>query len=135
GGGAGMKGERVRANGGRRAPLHIPGVPRRGIFWPRLIPPGELPRRAVLVRLVLAFVLAIALWAGVSAEQDPVRSVTYPAVPIKVRSARGYSPVNSLPTATVRAEGLASALQDARMPTAFVDATHIHGGSKAERVQ
>src|SRR5207248_1389464 len=98
-------------------------------------PASELPRRGVLIRLVLALVLATALWAGVSAGQDPVRLVTYPAVPIKVRSAPGYSPVNSLPAATIRVEGLASDLQDAPRPTAFVDATPTHGTSRAARVQ
>jgi YbbR domain-containing protein len=87
----------------------------------------------VVVRLVLALVLATALWVGVSAGQDPVRVVTYSAVPIKVRSAPGYSLVNSLPAATIRVQGLSSDLQDAPRPTAFVDATH--GPSRAERVQ
>ena len=97
-----MNPEHARANGGRRLPLRVPGVPGRGTLWPRLIPASELPRRGVLIRLVLALVLATALWAGVSSGQDPVRLVTYPAMPIKVRSAPGYSPVNSLPAATIR---------------------------------
>src|SRR5437764_13467908 len=117
-----MTAEHARANGGRRLPLRVPGVPGRGTLWPRLIPASELPRRAVLVRLVLALVLATALWVGVSAEQNPVRSVSYRAVAIAVRSARGYSLVNSLPTATIRVQGLSSDLQDAAAPRAFVDA-------------
>jgi YbbR domain-containing protein len=123
----------ARANCGRHLPLRIPGVTGRGPLWPRLLPPSELPRRGVVVRLVLALVLATALWAGVTAQQDPVRLVTYSAVPITVRSARGYSPVTSLPAATIRVQGLSSDLQDAPRPTAFVDATH--GTSRAERVQ
>jgi YbbR domain-containing protein len=123
----------ARADGGRHLPLRVPGVTGRGPLWPRLLPPSELPRRGVVVRLVLALVLATALWVGVSAQQDPVRVVTYSAVPITVRSARGYSPVNSLPAATIRVQGLSSDLQDAPRPTAFVDATH--GTSRAERVQ
>ena len=53
-----MTAEHARANGGRRLPLRVPGVPGRGTLWPRLIPASELPRRGVLVRLVLALVLA-----------------------------------------------------------------------------
>jgi YbbR domain-containing protein len=87
----------------------------------------------VVVRLVLALVMATALWVGVSTEQDPVRSVTYRAVPIAVRSVPGYSLENSLPAATIRVQGLSSDLQDAPRPTAFVDATH--GTSRAMRVQ
>jgi hypothetical protein len=124
---------RAHANGGRRLPLRVPGVAGRRPLWPRLLPPSELPRRGVVVRLVLALVLATALWAGVTAQQDPVRVVTYSAVPITVRSARGYSPVTSLPAATIRVQGLSSDLQDTPRPTAFVDATH--GTSRAERVQ
>ena len=73
---------RAHANGGRRLPLRVPGIAGRRPLWPRLLPPSELPRRGVVVRLVLALVLATALWAGVSAQQDPVRVVTYSAVPI-----------------------------------------------------
>src|SRR5437764_1249735 len=128
-----MKPEPAHANGGRRPPLRIPSVAGRGTLWPRLIPSGELPRRAVLVRLVLALVLATALWVGVTAEQDPVRTVTYRAVPIAVRSAPGYLPMNTLPAATIRVQSLSSDLQDAPRPTAFVDAPH--GSSGATRVQ
>jgi YbbR domain-containing protein len=128
-----MNREHARANGGRRLPLRVPGVAGRGPLWPRLLPPSELPRRGVVVRLVLALLLATALWAEVSAQQDPVRVVTYSAVPITVRSAPGYSPVNSLPAATIRVQGLSSDLQDAPRPMAFVDATH--GTSSAEHVQ
>ena len=128
-----MSREHARANGGRRLPLRVPGVAGRTTFWPRLLPPSELPRRGVVVRLVLALVLATALWVGVSAQQDPVRVVTYSAVPITVQSAAGYSPVNSLPAATIRVEALSSDLQDAPPPMAFVDATH--GTSRAQRVQ
>ena len=77
------------ADGGRHLPLRVPGVAGRGPLWPRLLPPSELPRRGVVVRLVLALVLATALWVGVSDQQDPVRVVKYSAVPITVRSARG----------------------------------------------
>jgi YbbR domain-containing protein len=86
-----------------------------------------------VVRLVTALVVATALWVGVSADQNPVRSVTYRAVPITVRSGPGYSLVNSLPAATIRVQGLSADLQDAPQPTAFVDAAH--GTSRAERVQ
>jgi YbbR domain-containing protein len=128
-----MNREHAHANGGPRLPLRVPGVAGRSPLWPRLLPPSELPRRGVVVRLVTALVVATALWVGVSAEQDPVRSVTYRAVPITVRSAPGYSLVNSLPAATIRVQGLSTDLQDAPRPTAFVDATH--GTSRAERVQ
>lgn len=120
-----MNAFRSRANGGSRPTLHLPGVPRPVPYWSRLIPPGELPPRAVLIRLVLALGLAIALWVRVSADEDPVVTATYKALTPVVTPPNGYYPVQGAPPVTVQAEGLRSNLADAPAPQAYVDLTNV----------
>lgn len=120
-----MNSFRSRTNGGTRPTLHLPGVPRPVPYWARLIPPGELPPRAVLVRLVLALALAIALWVRVSADEDPVVTATYKALAPVVTPPTGYYPVQSAPLVTVQAQGLRSNLADAPAPQAYVDLTNV----------
>lgn len=92
--------------------------------WRAWLPHGEMPRRAVLVRLILALALATGLWVGVSSAEDPVRTVTYSAVPVLVSFPTGYYATKLPPAVTVRVEGLASDLDGALPPTGFVDLTH-----------
>lgn len=115
-----MNTQRTRANGSARPALHLPGVPRPIPYWARLIPPGELPPRAVLVRLVLALALAIVLWVRVSAEEDPAIPRQYDQIPITVNSPPGYYPVQLPASVTVLVVGLTSNLKDAATPSAFV---------------
>ena len=98
--------------------LHLPDVAHRP-YWARLVPPGELPRRAVLIRLVLALGLAAALWVGVSNAQDPAITVSYSNVQVTVVSPPGYYPVQGPPPVTVLLRGLSSNVKDAPRPLAF----------------
>ncbi len=101
-----------------RPALHLPDVAHRP-YWARLVPPGELPRRAVLIRLVLALALAAALWIGVSNAQDPAITVSYSNVQVTVVSPAGYYPVQGPPPVTVVLRGLSSNVKDAPRPLAF----------------
>ena len=104
--------------GGHRPALHLPDVAHRP-YWARLVPPGELPRRAVLIRLVLALGLAAALWIGVSNAQDPAITISYSNVQVTVVSPAGYYPVQGPPPVTVVLRGLSSNVKDAPRPLAF----------------
>ena len=120
-----MKREGAGRGAGTRAALHFPTVPRPVPYWMRLIPPGEFPRRAVVVRLVLAVTLATGLWVIVSSAEDPVRTVTYAAVPVTVLSPAGYYPIQSPPSVTVVVKGLASQLKETPSPSAFANVTSV----------
>lgn len=113
-----MKNDQKTRLEGLRAGLHLPKGPRRAP-WSRLVPPGELPRRAVMIRLILALGLAAVLWIGVSAAQDPVMTVTYPSVQVTVESPKGYYPVQGPPPVTIVVRGLASDMRGAPRPLAF----------------
>ncbi len=125
-----MRQPRAPSDGGTRRPLHLPPVPRPVPYWARLIPPGELPRRAVIVRLVLALVLAIGLWIGVSNSEDPVDTVTYRAVPVTVKNPPGYYPKQQPPRVSVQVRGLRSDVKGMPRPAAFVDLRTVASTAK-----
>ena len=111
------------ADGRRLARLRgrLRGAPLRTVLLPR----GEMPPRAVLIRLALALVLAILLWAHVSDETDPVRTLAYNNVPVRPQLSGSYSLLTNLPTGSIRMEGLQSQVRDAATPRLFVDLTRV----------
>lgn len=120
-----MRQPRSPSDAGSRLTLHLPPVSRTVPYWARLIPPGELPRRAVIVRLVLALVLAIGLWVVVSNGENPVDTVPYHAVPVTVKNPPGYYPKQQPPPVSVQVRGLRSDVKDMPRPVAFVDLRKI----------
>jgi len=90
-----------------------------------LLPRGEAPPRAIVVRLILAFALAAVLWVRVSADSNPVRTLVYGAVSINARTANHYSLLTRLPTGTIHVDALQSQLRDTGTPGLYVDLTHV----------
>jgi len=90
-----------------------------------LLPHGEMPRWAILIRLALALVLATLLWVRVSDETDPVLSFAYTNVLVRPQLSGDYSLLTSLPPGSIRIEGLQSQLRDAAIPRLFVDLTRV----------
>ncbi len=87
-----------------------------------LMPPGGVRVRGVVLRLGLALTLSSLLWAGVSAEQDPLTVRHYDAVAITVKAPHGYYQVTAPPPAQIVVQGLSSNFPaDAPPPFAVVD--------------
>lgn len=95
-----------------------------------LMPPGGVRVRGVVLRLVLALALSAVLWAGVSAQQDPVVVRHYSFVAIGVQAPRGYYQVTAPPPAQIVVQGLASDFPaDTPPPRAVVDLTSASSGA------
>ncbi len=99
-------------------------------------PSGDLPLRGISLRLLLAVFLSTLLWARISADQDPVKTVTYNGVTISVPRVPGYYPVQGPPAATISVQGLASQLPpDLPPPTARVELPRAAPGAYTILVQ
>ena len=112
-----------RDDGGRLAGWYrrLRAIPMRTMLLPR----GEAPPRAVVVRLILAFALAAVLWVRVSADSNPVRTLVYNNVAIDARTANHYSLLTRLPTGTIHVDALQSQSRDSGTPGLYVDLTHV----------
>ncbi len=90
-----------------------------------LLPRGEAPPLAIVVRLILAFALAAVLWVRVSADTDPVRTLVYGNVSITAQTANHYSLLRRLPTGTIHVDALQSQVRDTGAPGLYVDLTRV----------
>ncbi len=125
-----MKASRTRSAAPPGAVLHLPGISRPIPIWSRLIPRTELPRRGIMLRLLLALAMAVGLWVRVSADQDPVLQRTFASVSVQVLPPPNYYPVQGPRPVTIKVEGLSSDLRDAPPPVAIMDLTHVSPSSK-----
>ena len=90
-----------------------------------LLPRGEAPPQAIIVRLILAFALAAVLWVRVSADSNPVRTLVYGNVAINARTANHYSLLTRLPTGMIHVDALESQSRDTGAPGLYIDLTHV----------
>lgn len=93
--------------------------------------------RAVASRLLLAFLLAVALWTYVTAQQNPVRTVSIAGIPIvPVGLPAGYVINPPLGTVAVQVQGLDSDLRGVSSSDvqALVDARSLAAGSTVKHL-